>query len=343
MVDRLARRLVEVGWGALACLGQGKSFEANPILGSRLLNRLGLHPARVALAAAMTRWRWSLLRQLMPADLRARFHRDGFVAIEGFVGDVELAAIRRELGALAGAAREMTQGDTRTQRVLLDAAAMRRTPALRRLARGRHLLDLLSYASARWHPPRMYVQRIRRGAARSDPQTDLHADTFHPTMKAWLYLEDVGDGDGPFEYVPGSHRLTRARLGWERAASLRWSESGCRYSRRGSSRIAEDRLADLGLPPPRSIPGRAGTLIIANTHGFHRRGAARPGASRLELWAFSRSNPFSPFPGLGVMALGWIEDAVHQWLLLRQDLAAARRGQPATWRMIDRRDMLAAI
>ena len=41
-----------------------------------------------------------------------------------------------------------------------------------------------------------------------DPQTALHADTFHPTVKAWLFLTDVAADAGPFTYVPGSHRLT---------------------------------------------------------------------------------------------------------------------------------------
>ena len=37
----------------------------------------------------------------------------------------------------------------------------------------------------------------------SDPQTDLHTDTFHPTVKAWLFLTDVAPETMPFVYVPG--------------------------------------------------------------------------------------------------------------------------------------------
>ena len=36
-----------------------------------------------------------------------------------------------------------------------------------------------------------------------DPQTDLHTDTFHPTVKAWLFLTDVAADAMPFVYVPG--------------------------------------------------------------------------------------------------------------------------------------------
>lgn len=327
--------------GGLASLGQGKSFEKNPILGSRRLNRLGLHVGRVVAAEVMTSWRWLLLRGLMPRPLRERFHRDGFVVVEGFAAAGEVAAVRREIADLGGPAREMVQGDTRTRRILLDRAATRHTPTLRRLAGDPELLDWLGYASARWHLPRLYVQRIERGAASRDPQTALHADTFHATMKAWLFLEDVAADDGPFEYVPGSHRLTRRRLAWERAASLAPAELPDPYSRRGSLRITAAELASLGLPGPVSITASAGTLVIANTHGFHRRGAARPGANRLELWAFSRGNPFSPFPGLGVMAFGRLEDAIWRWLLRRRDRQAASRGATPTWREIERDELFA--
>src|ERR1700694_3362140 len=52
-----------------------------------------------------------------------------------------------------------------------------------------------------------------------DPQTALHADTFHPTVKAWLFLTDVAADAGPFTYVPGSHRLTPERLPLEMRSS----------------------------------------------------------------------------------------------------------------------------
>ena len=53
-----------------------------------------------------------------------------------------------------------------------------------------------------------------------DPQLELHADTFHPSLKAWLFLTDVTDDQGPLTYVAGSHRLTPERLAWEQARSI---------------------------------------------------------------------------------------------------------------------------
>ena len=81
---------------------------------------------------------------------------------------------------------------------------------------------LIRYIGSRDAEPVVWIQSILRHAhdGPPDPQTALHADTFHPTVKAWLFLTDVAADAGPFTYVPGSHRLTPERLAWERRMSL---------------------------------------------------------------------------------------------------------------------------
>src|ERR1700726_1013593 len=58
--------------------------------------------------------------------------------------------------------------------------------------------------------PMVYVQTVLSHAVEgpADPQRDLHTDTFHPTVKAWLFLTDVTQDAMPFVYVPGPRRLT---------------------------------------------------------------------------------------------------------------------------------------
>ena len=77
--------------------------------------------------------------------------------------------------------------------------------------------DCSKYCAARLKRPLYYVQSIKNGyvAGRSDPQKVLHSDTFHSSMKAWYFIDDVTEDRGPFTYVPGSHRLTWKRLKWE--------------------------------------------------------------------------------------------------------------------------------
>src|SRR5436190_1683160 len=109
------------------------------------------------------------------------------------------------------------------------------------------------------------LHQVKAYRGRPDPQTALHADTFHPTVKAWLFLTDVAADAGPFTYVPGSHRLTPERIAWERRMSLAARHSADPEIRQGSFRITPDELAALGLPEPRIFAVPANTLIVADT------------------------------------------------------------------------------
>jgi len=131
------------------------------------------------------------------------------------------------------------------------------------------------------------------------------ADTFHPTAKAWLFLTDVAEEDGPFVYVPGSHRLTQARLDWEQRMSVAVSAgAGDGNTRHGSFRISVDMIEQLGLPPPMKLPVPANTLVVADTFGFHARGGSMRPSSRVEVWGFARRSPFLPWNGLDPWSIG---------------------------------------
>ena len=70
------------------------------------------------------------------------------------------------------------------------------------------------------------------------------------------------------------HRLTPQRLQWVHGKSLAMSPQTDRLTRRGSLRVEEGELPALGLPPPRQFAVPANTLVVADTHGFHARGAS---------------------------------------------------------------------
>ena len=127
-----------------------------------------------------------------------------------------------------------------------------------------------------------------------DLQKELHRDTFFRALKYWYFLRPVTPEDGPFEYVPGSHRLDPVRLRWEQSTA----EAAIRHRRQpdvsGSFRIRPEALVDLGLPQPVSLSCPANTLLLADVFGFHRRGAALPGRQRLALYGWNRPYPFLP-------------------------------------------------
>jgi hypothetical protein len=317
-----ALRYLLAPWWALRLASGAKAFSDNPLIGSRRLNALGLHAARVRLAHFMSAMRRGRLRHLVSDADAAAYERDGFVRIPDFLPAEDFAALRDAVLAHAAAAREHQQGDTITRRIALDPAYLRALPAVRALLRHTRWRGLIRYMSSSDSEPLTYIQTIlsHRHDAPPDPQTMLHADTFHSTAKAWLFLTDVADDEGPLTYVAGSHRLTPARLAWERERSLRAPDGLDRLSARGSLRIDEAELPALGLPPPTRFAVPANTLVVADTNGFHARGLAARPSIRIEIWADSRRNPFLPWTGLDPTSLPGI----------------AERRVPLWWRMHDR-------
>jgi hypothetical protein len=284
---------------AAALVTGAKSFRDNPIIGSPKLNRDGLHVSRIRLAHHLAQWRRRRLASALDADDVAAFQRDGFILKHSFLPDAVFAALQQSVLAYRAPARETIQGDTITRRMALDPPALARLPEARYLLRDPRWLGLIRYVASSALEPLVYVQTIfsQIRDAPPDPQTDLHADTFHATVKAWLFLTDVAEDEGPFVYVPGSHIPTPRRLAWERKISIGAAAGADVLSARGSPRIRPEMLGRLGYAQPRAFAVPANTLIVADTVGFHARGPSVRPSTRIEIWAYGRRNPFLPWLG----------------------------------------------
>jgi hypothetical protein len=318
---------------------QEKFFARNPVIGSRGLNERGLHTTRTRIAHRLAAGRRARLgSRLDPAD-RAAFDRDGFIVKRDFLPDGVFRDLVAQIRTLRAPAREMVEGDTITRHIALDPEVLRNVPAARSLVEMPLYRNLIFYAGSFAAAPMIYIQTILSGACAgpADPQTDLHTDTFHPTVKAWFFLNDVEADAMPFVYVPGSHRLTEERLDWERRMSIAASRPfGSDYRHASEPRliraVTDGDLANMKLPGPSSIAVPANTLVVADTFGFHARGASARPTQRVEIWAFGRRNPFLPWSGLdpwSIGVLGLRKPALH-WKALDL-LEAIGVGRPR-WR-----------
>ena len=295
-----AARIAAAPLWALQLFTGAKSFRSNGLIGSRTLNRLGLHVARKVSAHGVTAARRMVLAPLVPAEARRAFGENGYVAVPDFLPADEFEALRDEATALAAdAPRKIQEGDTKTELSLIDDEALAGAPHLKRLIKGRRFLGLCNYVGARLKHPFCQVQVLERdfAANQSDPQKSVHADTFHPTLKGWFFLDDVDLEKGPFHYVPGSHRLTGKRLAWEYAQSLKARSSPDEHVSAGSFRAGPDDLEVMGLPEPKAVTVKANTLVLADTVGFHCRGEAQDSRPRRAIYIYMRTNPFNPLPG----------------------------------------------
>lgn len=104
-----------------------------------------------------------------------------------------------------------------------------------------------------------------------------HRDTFFSKqLKFILYLSDVGDDNGPFEYLPKSHYKSHKL----KDIISRFQQKNIR------------RYADKNFNKVKKIIGKAGDLIIVDTSGIHR-GSPIQNGLRFALTNYLSHKPFS--------------------------------------------------
>jgi hypothetical protein len=113
-----------------------------------------------------------------------------------------------------------------------------------------------------------------------------HQDHIFSVYKAWLYIDDVNEQNGAFQYEVNSHSLNGKRLGYEYRRSLYMMKMFKRFFSIPAENLFQDRIVmdsktreSLAVKPLTAV-GRANTLVIANTLGQHRRGLFETGAVR---------------------------------------------------------------
>jgi hypothetical protein len=128
------------------------------------------------------------------------------------------------------------------------------------------------------------------------PTVFFHIDNTHGVVKAIFYLSEVGESNGPFSYVPGTHR---AEVGWFEALVLRavdiWIDvypqerqlfaALPRILRRkakfGDDLQPGDAQAQWLLDHERVMTSKDGDVFIFDVKGVHRGGMVRTGERRI--------------------------------------------------------------
>jgi hypothetical protein len=238
----------------------------------RAVKRLdgAVHRWRVLAAHQRVAGRRDLLVHWLDGVDAGTFARNGFLLKRGVLPDEDFRALRRQLQAHLSPT---------PRRVAVNAALRGAVPALDLLLDGRPWNGLTRYVAGVDRSPAARIEVAAADEAHPpegerDLQTLLHSDGWRPRMKAWYFLTDMDHDDAPLCYVPGSHRLTPARLQWEQARG-----------RRGVGRVEKDELAAMGLGKPARLVVPANTLIVVDAFGFHKRARPRQPGLRLEVQA----------------------------------------------------------
>src|SRR6202022_565399 len=134
MLSQVRRAVMTPLWVAQLATGT-KSFERNLVIGSRRLNEWGLHAARVVLAHRLASARRRKLADLVSAQDREAFERDGFLVRPNFLPTEQFGSLVAQVRAYRGPLREISEGDTIMRKIALDKRALAELPALGALLR----------------------------------------------------------------------------------------------------------------------------------------------------------------------------------------------------------------
>lgn len=162
-------------------------------------------------------------------------------------------------------------------------------PEMYKLYKSNFLNDSFSFAEKKANP--VITMRVERNIQNDDNVNEFnafwHMDTFHDTHKAFLYLTEVKKEDGPFTYLINSSKFNFKSLYIEFKNSIKFSLNKSTRSFRldtATAKFPKDKI--------KQIICKQNTFLIANTHGFHKRGDAIKGTIRDSIHFWTRENPF---------------------------------------------------
>jgi len=138
------------------------------------------------------------------------------------------------------------------------------------------------------------IERIKSVSnEKKDKVRTFHYDTYFNTFKAWLYLTDVNENNGPLIILEKSHHFSLKRLLNEWITSINYSLSKDKKNWFGYG-LATGNKEDAFAKAKKMIV-KKNTLLFVNTNALHKRGEAESGSIRDSIHFYTRENPFKIF------------------------------------------------
>lgn len=123
-----------------------------------------------------------------------------------------------------------------------------------------------AYLSPKAEPYRFEAEWRYERRNRVSAEDIFHFDSWRPMFKAFLYLVDVTEENGPFVYLKGSH----ARAAWRRKRALEFDADGEAGSFGHFFPTEIQHLKREHGFEEAIVTGQAGTLILGDFRGLHR-------------------------------------------------------------------------
>lgn len=146
-----------------------------------------------------------------------------------------------------------------------------------------------NYAKKFYFSPKLHsfslLGRIHSGNGNLGSGSGWHRDSpITHQFKGIVYLTDVSEANGPFQYIEETHKLAYIK-------QVLQSLNAENTKRRFKESEVENLINEGIIPSYKSYVGKKGTLILVNTRGLHR-GAPIKEGSRYAITRYFSTKPF---------------------------------------------------
>ena len=272
--------------------GMGRFFSDDYVVENKVVNLFGGQVVRYILAKVVYAFR-GIIFSWNKNELNDELKKNGIVTIKDFLSPSDYKLLLDEFEALKniGVHEPIVDGDTTCDRYTLDKSNVEQFSILNnKIILSPELVEILEYAERRtFATPKIWCDSVINGdqAVGEDSQKVLHTDNFFLTHKVWFFLDDVTIDDGPLCVVPKTHKFNFKRVVFEYINSLNYDKV-----EQVAWRVV-GKWNSFMRPVLVSSIVKGNTIVIANTHAYHRRGDALPGKTRRQIHYRIRSAPFT--------------------------------------------------
>ncbi len=209
----------------------------------------------------------------VPEEILAKLDQYGVAVIENFADEAQVASLMKEYracmdGAIPGLeTKEYSAGQLFV--VENNQHAKKELPATIKFYNS----EFMEAISKAYFNNEDFLLNHEIYVCRDVKESDHVSQCLHydrePTLKFFIYLNDVSKKNGAFHCVPGSHKETRKKEEYNRQNFIMpsWEETRAHNEKNVSREVA--------------IEGGAGTLVIVHTDVFHRAGKLEGGERNL--------------------------------------------------------------
>ena len=274
----------------------------NHILPSPLANKLGVPVLRTLLADILIKLR--RLKNCRPKDdYEKKLIEDGIVVIPNFLPEEDFKELKSEFDnniSITENVKIVKKGSMQVNIRKVEQNEYVKFPAMKKFARNKQLIRLISVGEGI-----KVVDELKKFDLEKtifgDPDKDtdgnvpFHADIHFHSHKVLYYMSDVTEEGGPFIYCKNSHLNNLDRLWFEfKRGQLKDAHiEGWRIQQHLDKKFFNNYFSKLKNQEYK-VACPANTLVIANVHGFHKRGESISGVERSLIRIPYRYNPLGP-------------------------------------------------